>query len=122
VSTLWTSRAAGQAVSRADDGTPVMDPSLSPDWLRMPPELGGDALRVEGSCWMPLAPNPDADPEQPSTWWLQQRTRWHVLHGVQLVVAEVQGRGWVVIDPGTERRAMLREQCGLPPEREVADA
>jgi hypothetical protein len=99
-----------------------MDPSLSPDWLRMPTELGGDALRVEGSCWLPLAPNPDADPEQPDTWWLEQRTRWHVLQGVQLVVAEVQGRGWVVIDPGAERRAMLRVQCGLPPEREVGDA
>lgn len=120
--TIWTSRRVGEAVSTGEDGQVVLDPSLSPDWLQMPPELGGAQLRVEGSCWLPLAPNPAADPEQPATWWLDQRTRWHLLAGVPLVVAEVAGHGFVVLDPGHARRAILREHCGLPSGREVVDA
>jgi len=122
VDTVWTSRRVGEAVSTGAGGEVVMDPSLSPDWLQMPPELGGAQLRVDRSCWVGLAPNPLADPDQPATWWLEQRTRWHVLAGVPLVVAEVAGHGFVVLDPGPARRAMLRDHCGLPPEREVADA
>jgi hypothetical protein len=118
----WTIRAAGAVRSESDDGTVVVDPSLSPDWLRMPPELGGDAVRVEGSCWLPLAPNPKSDQNDKSTWWLEQKTRWHILKDVQLVVAEVVGHGWVVLDPGPERRKMLREHCGLGEERQFADA
>jgi hypothetical protein len=120
--TLWTTRAAGQPVSKTQDGGVVLDPSLSPNWLQLPAELGGAQLRVAGSCWLPVGPNPAADPRVPSTWWLDQRTRWHVLEDVPLVVAEVEGRGWVVLDPGPQRRAMLRDACGLPQEREAADA
>lgn len=122
MSTVWTSREAGAQSSKSDDGLVVVDPTLSPDWLRMPSELGGDSLRVEGSCWLPLAPNPNADENDTSTWWIEQNTRWHVLLDVRLVVAEVQGHGWVVLDPGAARRAIIRKQCGLPAEREIADA
>ena len=128
--TVWTQRAAGQQVSSTNDGKDsdeldevalvVVDPSLSPNWLRLPSELGGMPVRVEGSCWLPLAPNPrwEADGQQ----WLEQRTRWHILRGMGLVVAEVVGHGWVVADIGQERRAMLRDLCGLPPEVAVCDA
>jgi len=128
---VWTQRAAGQQVSCTNEGKDsdeldevslvVVDPSLSPDWLHLPPELGGMPVRVEGSGWFPFAPNPDwTEGGEP---WLEQRTRWHVLRGLQFVVAEVVGRGWVVVDLGPERRAMLREACGLPVEPvEVCDA
>lgn len=130
--TVWTQRTAGQQVSSTHDGKDsdeldevalvVVDPSLSPNWLRFPPELGDIIVRVEGSCWMPLAPNPNwqTDGEQ----WLNQRTRWHVLRGMPLVVAEVIGHGWVVVDIGPERRAVLREACGLLADtaEEVCDA
>jgi hypothetical protein len=125
--TVWTQRAAGQQVSNTNEGKDsdeldevalvVVDPSLSPNWLRLPPELGGMTVRVDGSCWLPLAPNPQWEAD--GRVWLEQRTRWHVLRGMPLVVAEVVGHGWVVVDVGPERRAWLRELCGLPAEAAV---
>ena len=120
--TVWTTRAAGQAVSSTIDGKDsdelddvalvVVDPSLSPDWLMMPPELGGQKVRVAGSCWLTVAPNPTASGDP----WLEQRTRWHVLDGLlPWSVAEVVGHGWCVLDVGPARRALLRELCGLAP-------
>ena len=87
--TIWTQRRAGSAFSHTRPGTSegehvtVHDPSLSPDWLEMPDDsnipanLRGTQIRVECSCWFPLAPNPQGNPDDPDTWWTMQRTRWH---------------------------------------------
>jgi len=125
--TIWTQRRAGSATSHTRPGisdgehVTIYDPSLSPDWLEMPnlpniPErLRGQQVRVECSCWFPLAPNAKGDPEDPSTWWNMNRTRWHVLQGEgTLAVAEVESVGWCVVDVGPERLQVLRDSAVLP--------
>lgn len=125
--TIWTQRRAGSAVSHTRPGTSegehvtVHDPSLSPDWLEMPDDtnipahLRGTQIRVECSCWFPLAPNPQGNPDDPDTWWTMQRTRWHVLQGVgTIAVAEVPDVGWCVVDVGPHRLQVLRDSAGLP--------
>ncbi|MGB1142220.1 MAG: hypothetical protein ACPG1A_15060 [Halioglobus sp.] len=119
--TLWTERAAGQAVSSTTNEVggqtvTIFDPSLSPDWLRFPREefvpefLQGQEVRVEFSCWFDLAPNPEADPDDQDTHWIIQRTRWHVLQGFDhIAVAEVEPLGWCVVDMGPNRVNLLRE-------------
>lgn len=115
--TLWTERRVNEAASctrpgRSEGEHAVMiDPGLSPDWLRMPNtpalphRLRGEEVRVERSVWFNLAPNPAGDPV-----WLEQRTRWHLLQCAGCYcVAEVAGHGWVVLEVGPERMQMLRE-------------
>jgi hypothetical protein len=111
--TIWTIREAGDNKSVGADGQVVFDPSFSPNWLLMPDDLGGQQHRVAGSCWMSCAPNPERDLNDQSTWWLEQKTRWHVLADSPMVVAEVVGKGWVVIEPGPEARSFLMRLAKL---------
>lgn len=123
--TIWTERRAGEHTShrRSSNGDTISvhDPSLSPDWLQMPHDpsipqyLQGLRVRVECSCWFPLAPNPHGKDDEPDTWWTMKRTRWHVLQGVgNIAVAEVPELGWCVVDVGPERLQVLRDSKGLP--------
>jgi hypothetical protein len=135
--TIWTQRRAGSATSHTRPGTSegehvtIYDPSLSPDWLQLPnepsipPQLRGRQVRVECSCWFPLAPNPKGwfplapnpkgNPDDPDSWWIVRRTRWHVLQGVgTIAVAEVPELGWCVVDVGPQRLQVLRDSAGLP--------
>jgi len=45
--TLWTERQAGSGVSVGEDETGAFVVVGDPDWVRTPPELGNEALRVE---------------------------------------------------------------------------
>jgi len=49
MSTEWFHRQPGEQVAHSED-TPnmVLLGSGAPDWVRLPPELGGDTLRVRG--------------------------------------------------------------------------
>jgi len=130
IDTAWGQRGPGEAAMLEQDtegkhnlpgeqyAAVLVDPSLSPDWLRMPdteqlPEsLRGIDIRVEGSCWLPIAPNPAGDPDDPESMWIDQRTRWHLLEiEGHYAVAEVVGHGWVILHVGERRAEMLRYEA-----------
>lgn len=88
----------------------IIDPWFRPDWLQMPEELGGEQARVEASCWLPVAPNIEADPQDHDSWFVVQRTRWHLLAGKSIAVAEVVGVGWMVLEVGPTQVNIIRSQ------------
>lgn len=124
--TIWTQRRPYQTSSSTrpwmseGECATVHDPSLSPDWLRMPtspnlPEqVRGQALRVLCSVWFPLAPNPAAADDDVDSRWLDQRSRWHLMEGGhRLAVVEVAGHGWVCLQVAKQQWRMLMDEAGL---------
>ena len=120
--TVWTERGPGQSVSCTEpneDGSVelIIDSSLSPDWLRLPEELGaplgGVNARVLKSLWFPLGPNMDVETLKQEP-WVYKQTRWHLVRPVDhwesehpLAVAEVDGVGWVLVDIGPNRADVM---------------
>ena len=88
----------------------IIDPWFRPDWLQMPAALGGEQVRVEASCWLAVAPNIKADPNDHDSWFVEQRTRWHLLSGRNVAVAEVVGVGWMVVEVGPTQASIIRSE------------
>lgn len=120
--TIWTERDPGEAASHtrpqhgmgaAGEHCVLLDPNLSPDWLRipshtsLPADLRGKEVRVDVSLWFGLAPKPLDTGEVE---WVEHRTRWHLLRlpGLKLVVVEAPW-GWVCMDVSERRWALLQE-------------
>lgn len=124
--TIWTMRAvneprsstAGWLGQSGGEVLEVYDPSLSPDWLRMPadqsiPEpLRGRACRILVSTWVPLTICPEAYANGQLR-WLEELTRWHLLadrtEDRRYVVIEARQVGWSVIEMDEERFDMVLE-------------
>lgn len=136
--TVWTERRAGERVSATPpdlDGSQefILDPNLSPDWVRLPEDTPGGLARVEcrvvRSVWFPLGlshhwvETGEGDP------WISRPTRWHVVAPTRawdqdhpLAVAEVPGAGFHVVDLGPSRVQVLLEWDLESPVREEAVA
>ena len=124
--TIWTMRGVNEPKSSTrgwlgqsgGDVLEVHDPSLSPDWLRMPVSekipapLRGKACRVLVSTWFPLSFCPEALANGQIR-WVEENTRWHLLSseeaGFRFAVIEARHVGWSVISMDEERFNMLLE-------------
>jgi hypothetical protein len=124
MATMWSNRYPGQVASVVNEdpdhitGVVVVDPSLSPDWVRIPGEAPegmryADA-RVEKSVWFSQAPVPQDDG---NVEFIDRRTRWHLVRPDRgwhkewpLALAEVSGVGWILLDLGEELVNLLMEK------------
>ena len=123
--TVWAERRPGEIAAATPpdlDGSVevIMDPHLSPDWVRLPPGtpygLGGVQARVESSVWLPIGVDPSWSPgDGQGTPWTDTRTRWHLVRPegwskpYPMALAEVVGHGWVLLDLGEDRTSAMQE-------------
>lgn len=122
MTTVWAERGPGVPEARTSpdlDGSVevILDPSLSPDWVRIPdtaPEgLAGRTAKVVRSLWFPLGVNPNWTPDSGESPWVETSTRWHIIRPESLDhllgLAEVVGEGWVLVDLGPVRVTIMLE-------------
>lgn len=124
--TIWTMRGVNEHTSTTKgwlsqgggDQLEIYDPSLSPDWLRMPcedhipPELRGKKCKIFISTWFGLTLCPEAFATGRID-WQEKKTRWHLLEekagGMRFVVVEAHEIGWCVISMEQEHYDLLVE-------------